>query len=150
MPLSNPTSLAEAKPSDLYEWTKGQAIIATGSPFPDVCYEGQLFRIAQSNNALAFPGIGLGAIAAKASVLTDDMLWAATKALCQCSPIHQDKLAALLPKLSESKMISFKVALAVAQQARKEGVAQIAEEEDLEALLTRIMWEPRYYPYRKV
>jgi len=150
MPLSNPTALAEAKPEDLLTWTQGKAIIATGSPFPDVHYQGRWYRIAQSNNALAFPGIGLGVIASKASRLTDNMLWAATKRLSECSPVCQDKMAALLPKLSEAKMVSFHVALAVAEEARREGLAQVPPDADLKELIKAAMWEPQYYPYHKV
>ncbi|RDI41499.1 NAD-dependent malic enzyme [Aquicella lusitana] len=149
MPLSNPTSLAEAKPDDLLKWTRGKAIIAAGSPFPDVMYDNKWYRIAQSNNALAFPGIGLGAVAVKAKHVTDEMLWAATQALSECSPVNQDKMAPILPKLSETKMVSFKVALAVAEQARKEGLAQIPEQANLKDVIKKASWEPRYYPYRK-
>lgn len=150
MPLSNPTALAEAKPDDLLEWTKGQAIIATGSPFPDVHYDKKWYRIAQSNNALAFPGIGLGAIAVKAKHISDDMLWVATQTLSQCSPTVQDKLAPLMPKLAEAKMISMKVALAVAEQARKEGLTQISANANLKDIIRKATWEPIYYPYHKV
>ena len=110
---------------------------------------GTYHRIAQSNNALAFPGIGLGVIAVKAKLLSDDMLWAAANALCNCAPIIQDKTAPLLPKLSEAKMVSMQVALAVAEQARKEGLAQNTQE-DIKSLINKVMWEPRYLPYRKV
>lgn len=148
MPLSNPTSLAEAKPDDLLQWTDGKAIIATGSPFPNVEYKGKWFRIAQSNNALAFPGIGLGAIVSRAKYLTDDMLWVATRALSECSPVHQDKMAPLLPKLANSKMVSMKVAKAVAEQARKEGIAQVSDDCDFDQALQHYTWDPKYYPYR--
>ncbi len=149
MPLSNPTALSEADPKDLYQWTQGKAIIATGSPFPDVRYMGTYHRIAQSNNALAFPGIGLGIIAVKARLLSDDMLWAAANALSSCSPLIQDKTAPLLPKLAEAKMVSVKIAKAVAEQARKEGIAHNTDD-DLTKLIQRTMWEPRYLPYLKV
>jgi malate dehydrogenase (oxaloacetate-decarboxylating) len=149
MPLSNPTALSEAEPKDLYQWTDGKAIIATGSPFPDVRHMGTYHRIAQSNNALAFPGIGLGVIAVKARLLSDDMLWAAANALSQCAPIIQDKTAPLLPKLAEAKMVSVQVAHAVAAQARKEGLAANTQD-DINQLIQRTMWEPRYLPYRKV
>lgn len=148
MPLSNPTSLSEARPEDLINWTKGRGIIATGSPFPDVLYDGKWYRIAQSNNALAFPGIGLGAIAAKSKLVTDEMLWAATKALSECSPLVQDKMASLLPKLSEIKMVSFTVALAVAEKAREQGLARIDDSVKLKESIKKTIWEPRYYPYR--
>lgn len=150
MPLSNPTSLAEAKPEDLIKWTEEKAIIATGSPFPDVLYNGKWHRIAQSNNAFAFPGIGLGVIAAKTKFLTDDMLWAATQALRDCSPVKQDKTAPLLPKLSDTAVVSFNVALAVAEEARKQGIAQIPEDIDLKKFIRKIMWVPKYYTYRKI
>lgn len=149
MPLSNPTSLAEAEPEDLLKWTDGKAIIATGSPFPDVLYGGKWYRIPQGNNAFAFPGIGLGAVAAQAAYLTDNMLWAATQAINNCSPAKQDKMAPLLPKLSESKMVSLNVALAVAEQARKDGVAQVGEKVNLREVIKKMIWEAKYYPYRK-
>lgn len=148
MPLSNPTALSEADPKDLYNWTNGKAIIATGSPFPDVRFMGTYHRIAQSNNALAFPGIGLGVIASRARLLSDDMLWAAANALSRCAPIVQDKTAPLLPKLSEARMVSVQVAAAVAEQARKEGLAQNTKD-DINVLIQKIMWEPNYLPYRK-
>jgi len=149
MPLSNPTPKSEATPADLIHWTQGKAIIATGSPFPDVMYEGCPIRISQSNNAFSFPGIGLGAIAIKAKHLSDDMLWAATDALSQCSPTNHDPKAPLLPKLSETKSISRHVAFAVALQARKEGLAEIDPQLDLNQAINRVTWEPQYYPYRK-
>ncbi|VVC75046.1 putative NAD-dependent malic enzyme 2 [Aquicella siphonis] len=150
MPLSNPNSLAEAIPADLLQWTNGKAIIATGSPFPEVNFADKWYRFAQSNNAFAFPGIGLGAIAVKATHVTDDMLWAATQALSACSPAIQDKMAPLLPKLSEAKMVSFHVALAVAEQARKDGLTQLDASADLKTVIKKITWEPEYYPYQKV
>lgn len=149
MPLSNPTSKSEAKPEDIIKWTEGRAIIATGSPFPAVVYKGRKIHIAQSNNAFAFPGIGLGAIAVKAERLTDNMLWAATKALSECSSIHHDKNAPLLPKLSEARSVSYKVARAVAAEARREGIASIGDELDIDHAIKLVSWDPKYYPYQK-
>lgn len=150
MPLSNPTHLSEATPEDLIKWTNAKAIIATGSPFSDVIYQNKPYRIAQSNNAFAFPGIGLGAIAAKVTRISDEMLWAATNALSKCSPIINDKSAPLLPKLSHARMVSAKVALAVSEQARKEGLTTIPKDVNLEELIHKTMWVPAYYPYKKV
>lgn len=150
MPLSNPTSLSEAEPENLIKWTDAKAIIATGSPFPDVFYRGNFYRIAQSNNALAFPGIGLGAIAVKAKRISENMLWAATNALAECSPENLDKMAPVLPKLSEIKMVSLQVATAVATTARDEGLTDISKDVDLRKLIKHQIWEPRYYPYRKI
>ncbi len=150
MPLSNPNTLAEAKPEQLINWTEAKAIIACGSPFPDVSFAGKWQRIAQSNNAFAFPGIGLGVIVSKAKHLSDEMLWVATQAISECSPVNQDATAPLLPKLSESRMVSSKVAFAVAEQARKEGLARVAADLDFKEAIRHSMWEPQYYPYHKV
>jgi malate dehydrogenase (oxaloacetate-decarboxylating) len=146
MPLSNPTSLSEAVPEDLIQWTEGKAIIATGSPFAPVFYQGKTIDIAQSNNALAFPGVGLGVVAVKAKRISEEMLWAATLALSACSPIEHDKLAPLLPKLANAKMVSFKVAVAVAEVARRQGLTEVADEVDISDLVRRVMWDPKYYP----
>ena len=149
MPLSNPTVLAEAHPKDLIEWTDAKAIIATGSPFPNIHYKNIIYRIAQSNNAFTFPGIGLGAIAVKAKHVTDDMIFAATHALSECAPINQDPNAPLLPKISDARAISYKVAIAVGEEARKQGLAQISSSIDIEDAIHKIYWEPVYYPYKK-
>lgn len=150
MPLSNPTANSEATPEDLLKWTHGKVILATGSPFSDVMIDDKSIRIAQSNNAFAFPGIGLGSIAVKAKRLSDGMLWAATQALAQSSPVNQDKTAPLLPKLSEIRSISRQIAFAVALQARHEGLAQIDDHVELNRAINQVSWEPRYYPYKKI
>lgn len=150
LPLSNPTQKAEATPEDILKWTNAKAIIATGSPFPNVNFEGRQIRIAQSNNAFAFPGIGLGAIAVKAKRLSDDMIWAAIQALSMQSPVHQDATAPLLPRISEMSTISKHIAKAVGEQARKEGLAQIDSQVTVDQAIENIIWEPKYYPYKKV
>lgn len=150
MPLSNPISKAEANPKDLLHWTHGKAIVATGSPFPAVSFNGSLIRIAQSNNAFAFPGIGLGAIAVKAKHISDEMLWAATQALCACSPVIHNNNAPLLPSLSEINFVSRHIALAVAEQAQREGLAQIDKNIDLDKAIRQVTWQPKYYPYKKI
>ncbi|NCX94297.1 MAG: NAD-dependent malic enzyme, partial [Gammaproteobacteria bacterium] len=131
LPLSNPTHLAEANPNDLLRWTNGQALVATGSPFKEVSYQGQKREIAQCNNALVFPGIGLGIVATHAERLTGNMLTAACLALSRHAPVHRDKSAPLLPPISEAKAVSFGVAKAVAEQAIKD-----------------TQWQPKYLPYR--
>lgn len=149
LPLSNPLTKSEATPHDLIRWTQGQAIIATGSPYPDVIYEGKQIRIAQCNNAFSFPGIGLGTIAAKAKHITDGMLWAAAQTLSLFSRAHDNPSEPILPKLTESKKIRRQIALAVAEQARAEGISEIDPTLDLEHIIDNMIWEPRYYPYRK-
>ena len=98
-PLSNPTERAEATPQDLMEWTEGRAVIGTGSPFPPVERDGHTFRIDQTNNAYVYPGIGLGAIAAKARRISDGMFLAAARTIAEMSPAKHDPQANLLPPL---------------------------------------------------
>lgn len=148
-PLSNPTDKSEAQPADLLKWTHGKALIATGSPFEPVNYEGQKIAIAQCNNALAFPGIGLGIIACKAKRLTENMLWAACEMAINCSPIHHDPLAPLLPSFSQSHHLSIKIAEAIIKEAIKEGLAQVDVNIPIEELIANVKWEPHYLPYRK-
>jgi len=148
-PLSNPTQKAEATPQDLLNWTQGQALIAAGSPFPVPVWQGKARPIAQCNNALVFPGIGLGVIAAKAQRVTDKMLWAACTALYRCAPIHQDADAPLLPAMENARGSAREIAIAVAKQAREEGVAGIALSADIEDCVDALIWEAEYLLFRK-
>ena len=147
MPLSNPNSHCEADPTDLMHWTNGRALIACGSPYPPVQYEGQSYRIAQGNNAFVYPGLGLGVIASKAKKVSDGMLNAACRALSECSPVRKDKTAPLLPNFADVREVSLHVAKAVIQQAIDEQIAGIDPQSDLDALLNHHTWEPAYYPY---
>lgn len=147
LPLSNPTARAEAHPANIYSWTNGQALIATGSPFGSILYEGKIIPIAQSNNAFIFPGIGLGVIACRPTRMTDDMLWAAAEALSQCAPAFSDPQAPLLPDLSRIHEISRAVAIAIITQARKENLATAQQELSPEEALNQVTWHPNYYPY---
>jgi malate dehydrogenase (oxaloacetate-decarboxylating) len=143
-PLSNPTEIAEATPADLLQWTAGRALIATGSPFDPVEFNGRKVSIAQCNNALIFPGIGLGILAAKAKRLTDSMIWAASHALSEFAPINQDPLAPLLPPIATAKHIAKQIALAVAAQAQQDKVAQLEQGQTIEQRVDELIWEPAY------
>ena len=143
-PMSNPTSRAEAVPEDLIRWTDGKALIATGSPFDPVDYNGSVYPIAQSNNSYIFPGMGLGILAVKARRVSDDMFMAASIALSKCSPALADPRAALLPSLEDIREVSYKIALAVARQAQQEGLAEQTTADELEQLITATIWEPEY------
>ncbi|WP_027586448.1 NAD-dependent malic enzyme [Acidipropionibacterium thoenii] len=143
MPLSNPTRKAEAIPSDLISWTKGRALIATGSPFDPVSFDGTRYRIAQANNALVFPGIGLGAIACRASRISEGMIAAAATALASTVNAHA-KGAALLPSMSSLRAISAKVALAVVAAAQNQGLATVDLGSNPVQAIYDAMWQPRY------
>ncbi len=148
-PLSNPTQKAEATPQDLLDWTEGKALIATGSPFSTPVWQGKSRSIAQCNNALVFPGIGLGVIAAKATRVTDKMLLAACTALYRCAPIHQDANAPLLPAMENARGSAREIAIAVAQQAREENVAGIDASENIEKCVDALIWNAEYLPFKK-
>ncbi len=147
-PLSNPTEKAEATPLALLHWTKGKALIATGSPFGSVEFNGQTFRVSQCNNALIYPGIGLGVIIARATRLSDAMLWKACQALGHYALDVESVNPSLLPDFEEIHQISQHVALAVAEQARSEGLAQVSDTIDFVHYIKSQFWLPQYYNYR--
>jgi malate dehydrogenase (oxaloacetate-decarboxylating) len=149
MPMSNPTELAEARPSDLIEWTGGRALVATGSPFPPVDYRGTRYVIGQANNALVFPGLGLGAIAVRAARITDTMLGAAAHAVAGLVDASAPG-APLLPEVAVLRDTSLAVAVAVARAAAADGVAQRELGDDLESRVRALMWQPAYRPVRPV
>ena len=145
-PLSNPTSRIEATPSDLIAWTDGRALIATGSPFDPVEFGGRSYPIAQCNNSYIFPGMGLGILAAGARRVSDQMFMAAGEALAAGSPAAQDTQAPLLAPLSQVREISRAIALAVACQAQREGLAEKTTTEELQKRIEATFWKPAYRP----
>jgi malate dehydrogenase (oxaloacetate-decarboxylating) len=147
LPMSNPTALSEALPADLIHWTEGRALVATGSPFPPVDYRGVRYTIGQANNALIFPGIGLGVIAARASQVTDSMLAAAAHAVSELVDTATPG-APVLPQVESLRETSIAVAAAVAQAAVKDGVAGAPPDGDLRAAVQALMWRPVYRPVR--
>ncbi|QXW24591.1 NAD-dependent malic enzyme [Acinetobacter johnsonii] len=150
LPLSNPTSRVEAVPADIIEWTKGKALIATGSPFAPVIYRERIYNISQCNNSYIFPGIGLGVIASGAKRVTDNMLMASSNALADCSPKLQDPNADLLPDLSQIQQISKVIAVKVAQAAMQDGVAPMMDLTDLQQKIEANFWKPEYRQYHRV
>ena len=150
LPLSNPTSQVEAFPADILEWTEGKALIATGSPFEPVNYQGKLYNISQCNNSYIFPGIGLGVIAAGATRVTDSMLIASSNALADCSPLLQDPNADLLPDLNEIQQVSKFIAFRVAKAAMDAGVAPLMSDEALREAIEANFWKPAYRDYKRV
>jgi malate dehydrogenase (oxaloacetate-decarboxylating) len=143
LPMSNPTELAEARPAELIEWTDGRALVATGSPFPPVDYQGTHYLIGQANNALIFPGLGLGAIAAQASSVTDGMLSAAAHAVADLVDTSKPG-APLLPKVEALRDTSVAVAVAVAQAADTDGVAGRRLGDRADEQVRAMMWQPVY------
>lgn len=142
MPLSNPTPRAEATPQELLEWTNGKALIATGSPFEPVQFAATSYRIAQANNALVFPGIGLGVIVCRAARITPKMIAAASAAVAD-AVTDRRMGASLLPDIHQLRSISAQVAIAVIRAAQAEGLDRVAVDSPIEAVY-KAMWKPIY------
>jgi malic enzyme len=141
MPLSNPTAVTEARPDQVLAWSRGRAIVATGSPFPPV--DGQV--IGQANNVFVFPGIGLGAVVSEARRITDTMILAAARTLAGHVTPERFATGALYPPIADLRSISGDITLAVAREAMRSGVA--APNDALEADVDAAMWWPDYVPY---
>jgi malic enzyme len=148
--LSNPTSKTEAEPRDILEWTRGRAIVATGSPFPPVDRGARTHVIGQANNVFCFPGIGLGALVAEAREVTDEMFLVAAEALAGLVPEARLAKGALFPEPSDLRVASRAIAVAAARAARDGGVGRQLDDDELGSAVDGMMWEPRYLPYEPV
>ncbi|KAF2711928.1 hypothetical protein K504DRAFT_374851 [Pleomassaria siparia CBS 279.74] len=153
-PLSNPTRLHEAKPQDLFDWTKGKCLVATGSPFPPVKYEGKEVDISECNNSVTFPGIGLGAVLSRTRLLPPSLIVAAVKALASTAPVVKGTGDGLLPDVTDVREISVQIAKNVIKQAVEEGLAQEnnipTDDARLEEWIREQMWDARYRPLELV
>ena len=143
-PLSNPTELIEAVPADVIQWTDGRGLVGTGTPWAPVRYDGVDYEIGQANNALIYPGIGLGTIVSRASRVTDRMLLAAAHALASLVDASRPG-AGVLPSIENLRSTSATVAVGVARQAIEEGVAQV-DLPDPERAVRDAMWTAALAP----
>jgi malate dehydrogenase (oxaloacetate-decarboxylating) len=144
LPLSNPTNQSEATPDDVFAWSEGRALVATGSPFEPVAFDGRVYEIGQSNNAFIFPGIGLGALVAEAREVSDGMCRAAAE--CLAGLISDADLAAgrLYPPIRELRGVARRIAAAVVRAAREEGLGRPLPDTAIPAAVAAACWEPRY------
>jgi malate dehydrogenase (oxaloacetate-decarboxylating) len=149
-PMSNPTSMSEAKPVDIIAWTHGQALIATGSPFDPVPWDGKKITIGQCNNAFVFPGLGLGVLVSEATEVTDGMFAAAAQVLADC--VGPDDLASgsLFPRIRTIRHVSARIAEAVVREARDSGVGRHVPDPEIPGVVARAMWDPKYLPMNPV
>ncbi len=141
-PLSNPTKLAEARAEDIIKWSDGKAFVATGIPADTVSYKGVDYVIGQANNALIYPGLGLGMLASEASLLTDEMIGSAARALSGIIDMKKPG-APVLPPFKYVAEVSIKVAEAVAKKAQEQGLA-CSEEKDMAKAVRELKWYPKY------
>ena len=143
-PISNPTEKIEATPADLIKWTNGKALVATGIPSATVAYQGIDYQISQANNALIYPGVGFGALAVNARIINDEMLAAAAHALGGLVDVKAPG-APVLPPVSQLTAFSKQVAIAVAQSAIDQGLAQT--DLSAEQAVAAMHWQPEYQPF---
>jgi malate dehydrogenase (oxaloacetate-decarboxylating) len=154
-PLSNPTHHSEADPADLFRWTNGRALIATGSPFPPVMFEGRAIPVSQCNNVYIFPAVGLAVVASRPSAatagaqrITDAMMIAAARSLAEHSPALKDPSAPLLPALKDLRSFAVEIAFAVAQEAARSGIAPaFVSSNSLRSQILASQWSPAYPAY---
>jgi malate dehydrogenase (oxaloacetate-decarboxylating)(NADP+) len=145
--LSNPTSKAECTAEEAYNWSKGKAIFASGSPFEPVVYNGKTYVPGQGNNAYIFPGVGLGAIAVEAKSVTDRMFFESAKALAAQVLESDLEMGRIYPSLERIQEVSAAIAVAVAESAFRDRLAGIRKPRDLAAFIRRQMWKPEYRRY---
>ncbi|TKB46909.1 NAD-dependent malic enzyme [Thalassotalea mangrovi] len=148
-PLSNPSRQVEARPEQVIEWTDGEVIVATGSPFKPVTYKGKTFTISQCNNAYIFPGIGLGVLAANIKFISDEMLMVASETLANASPLANEGSGDLLPPLTKIAELSKQIAFAIGKLAQDQGLALEISDEQLHKNIEKNFWKPQYRLYRR-
>jgi malate dehydrogenase (oxaloacetate-decarboxylating) len=148
MPLSNPTSKSESTPQDIQKATNGTALVATGSPFAEVPWGDRTLVASQCNNLYIFPGVGLGALVAKATKVTHEMFLASSRALSAMVTPEQEARGYLLPPMEDIRRVSRAVASAVAIEARDTGLGRLIDDKNYEEVIARAQWEPQYSPFR--
>ena len=147
LPLSNPTSRTECSPYEALKWTEGRAIVATGSPFAPLEFEGTVRHIGQANNVYTFPGIGLGAIVSESREVSDSMFLVAAKALATC--VSEDDLAdgRIYPDQSQLRRVARTIAAEVIREARRLNLGRMIPDEAIEAALDSFIWYPNYQEF---
>jgi malic enzyme len=144
LPLSNPTDQAEARPEDVIRWSEGRALVATGSPFEAVRYDGRTIRVSQANNVFVFPGIGLGVLVAEAREVTDAMFLAAARTLAVEGGAPGDEDRALFPPIADLPRVTTRIAEAVVREARDAGLGRALPDEEIPAAVAAAIWRPEY------
>ncbi len=142
--LSNPTSRAECTAEQAYEWSNGKAIFTSGSPFDEVIYEGKTLKPGQGNNAYIFPGIGLGALVCRAKTISDEMFLASARTLADMVSEENLETATLFPPLTDIREASLNIAVALAEKAYEQNLAQEPKPQDLKKFIADQMYNPEY------
>ena len=149
LPLSNPTSKAECAPAEAVAWSGGRALVATGSPFPDVLHDGKRQVIGQANNMFIFPGVGLGALVAEAREIPNEVFLVAAREMAEC--VSQERLdtGAIYPPQTDLRRVSFRIACAVVRYASEHNIGRVFADEAVEKEVRRVVWDPAYVPIER-
>lgn len=149
-PLTNPATESEATPDDLYRWSDGQAIVAVGSQYPDVTFNGKQYRIGQASNAFIFPGIGLAAMLSKIQVMTDEMFNVAANALAECVSKADLDAGIVYPRIKDLQNVAIRTAIGVLKMITEQNPHIGLKREDLHEVVRSNIWKPMYHPYKRV
>ncbi|MHC5022978.1 MAG: NAD-dependent malic enzyme [Planctomycetota bacterium] len=144
LPFSNPTSQSECRPEEAIRWTDGRAIVATGSPFPPVKYEGKTYEIGQGNNVFIFPGVGLGVLVSEARQVTSTMFLAAARTIAECVSRERFESGAIYPDQGDLRVVSSTIAAAVVREAKRLGLGRLYEDDAIDETIGSWMWYPEY------
>jgi malate dehydrogenase (oxaloacetate-decarboxylating) len=149
-PLTNPPAESEVTPEQLYEWSRGRAIIAVGSRYPDLEYDGKRFRVGQASNAFIFPAIGMAAILSKIKIITDEMFIKAAYALADCVPKAELDRGMVYPQVKDLQNVAVRISVGLLKMITELNPHIGLKIDNIHEVIQSNIWKPMYHPYKRV